>query len=94
MGKIINLENKRRSLNSSKSLTSEEIKKLEEIRDGIEKLLNTAAAVHREPLGVALAAARYSSMRLYELQGRAETMAFVDSCIQTVEISEDIDLIT
>ena len=92
MDNIIYLENKKKNLNSSKSLTSEEIKKLEEIRDGIEKLLNTAAAVHREPLGVALAAARYSAMRLYELQGRPETMAFIDNCIQTVEISEDIDL--
>jgi hypothetical protein len=29
-------------------------------------------------------------MKLYQMHGRAETMAFFDSCIQTVEISEDI----
>ena len=70
-------------------LNSEQIKKLENLRDDIEKLLNTATAVYGEPLGVGLAAGRYAAMKLYQLHGRAETMAF-DSCIQTVEISEDI----
>ena len=58
--------------------------------DDIEKLLNTATAIHGEPLGVGLAAGRYAAMKLYQMHGRAETMAFFDSCIQTVEISEDI----
>jgi hypothetical protein len=71
-------------------LNSEQIKKLENLRDDIEKLLNTATAVYGEPLGVGLAAGRYAAMKLYQLHGRAETMAFFDSCIQTVEISEDI----
>ena len=71
-------------------LTSDQIKRLENLRDGIEKLLNTATAVHGEPLGVGLAAGRYAAMKLYQMHGRAETMAFFDSCIQTVEISEDI----
>ena len=71
-------------------LNSEQIKKLENLRDDIEKLLNTATVVYGEPLGVGLAAGRYAAMKLYQLHGRAETMAFFDSCIQTVEISEDI----
>ena len=71
-------------------LNSEQIKKLENLRDDIEKLLNTATAIHGEPLGVGLAAGRYAAMKLYQMHGRAETMAFFDSCIQTVEISEDI----
>ena len=71
-------------------LNSEQIKKLENLRDDIEKLLNTATAVYGEPLGIGLAAGRYAAMKLYQLHGRAETMAFFDSCIQTVEISEDI----
>ena len=71
-------------------LNSEQIKKLENLRDDIEKLLNTSTAVYGEPLGVGLAAGRYAAMKLYQLHGRAETMAFFDSCIQTVEISEDI----
>ena len=76
--------------NQNTDLNSDQIKKLEQLRDGIEKLLNTATAVHGEPLGVGLAAGRYAAMRLYQMHGRAETMAFFDSCIQTVEISEDI----
>ena len=89
MGKIVYL-NQRRNKDYLKSLSNEAITKLVEIRDGVEKLLNTASAVHREPFGVALAAARYSAMRLYQIQGRAETMAFFDSCIQTIEMSEDV----
>ena len=76
--------------NKNTDLNSDQIKKLEQLRDGIEKLLNTATAVHGEPLGVGLAAGRYAAMKLYQMHGRAETMAFFDSCIQTVEISEDI----
>ena len=78
--------------NENIDLTSEQIKKLENLRDNIEKLLNTATAVHGEPLGVGLAAGRYAAMKLYQMHGRAETMAFFDSCIQTVEISEDISV--
>ena len=77
-------------VNQNTDLNSDQIKKLEQLRDGIEKLLNTATAVHGEPLGVGLAAGRYAAMKLYQMHGRAETMAFFDSCIQTVEISEDI----
>ena len=77
-------------VNQNTDLNSDQIKKLEQLRDGIEKLLNTATAVHGEPLGVGLAAGRYAAMKLYQMHGRAETMAFFDSCIQTVEIFEDI----
>ena len=69
-----------------------QVKKLENLRDGIEKLLNTATAVHGEPLGVGLAAGRYAAMKLYQMHGRAETMAFFNSCIETVEIAEDISV--
>ena len=92
MGKVIYLNKIEERKENRGSLSTKEIKRLEEIRDGIEKLLNTAVAVHREPFGVSLAAARYAAMRLYELQGRAETMAFFDSCIQTAEMSEDVNL--
>ena len=79
--------------NSSKEdLTLNDVKKLENLRDGIEQLLNTATAVHGEPLGVSLAAGRYAAMKLYQMHGRAEAMAFFDSCIQTVEIAEDISV--
>jgi len=74
------------------SLSINQVKKLENLRDGIEKLLNTATAVHGEPLGVGLAAGRYAAMKLYQMHGRAETMAFFNSCIETVEIAEDISV--
>ena len=74
------------------NLSFDQVKKLENLRDGIEKLLNTATAVHGEPLGVGLAAGRYAAMKLYQMHGRAETMAFFNSCIETVEISEDISV--
>ena len=71
-------------------LSFDQVKKLENLRDGIEKLLNTATTVHGEPLGVGLAAGRYAAMKLYQMHGRAETMAFFNSCIETVEMAEDI----
>ena len=94
MNNIVSFEDYKLS-NKSKSsknlnLTSDEVITIEKIRDGIENLLNTASAVNRDPLAIVLAAGRYASMRLYQIQGRAETMAFFDNCIQTVEIAEDI----
>ena len=80
------------SRNEKIDLSFNEVKKLENLRDGIEKLLNTATAVHGEPLGVGLAAGRYAAMKLYQMHGRAETMAFFNSCIETVEIAEDISV--
>ena len=95
MNNVIQLSKFKNDINNSEvnqniDLTSDQIRKLENLRDGIEKLLNTATAVHGDPLGVGLAAGRYAAMKLYQMHGRAETMAFFDSCIQTVEISEDI----
>ena len=95
MNNVIELSKFKKNINNNAEnqntdLNSDQIKKLEQLRDGIEKLLNTATAVHGEPLGVGLAAGRYAAMKLYQMHGRAETMAFFDSCIQTVEISEDI----
>ena len=84
--KLLNKSKNSKNLN----LTSDEVITIEKIRDGIENLLNTASAVNRDPLAIALAAGRFASMRLYQMQGRAETMAFFDNCIQTVEIAEDI----
>jgi len=97
MNNVINLFDYKkvsRNINNSskEDLTLNEIKKLENLRDGIEQLLNTATAVHGEPLGVSLAAGRYAAMKLYQMHGRAEAMAFFDSCIQTVEIAEDISV--
>ena len=92
--KISKFKNVSRSVSHDENfdLSFDQVKKLENLRDGIEKLLNTATAVHVEPLGVGLAAGRYAAMKLYQMHGRAETMAFFNSCIETVEIAEDISV--
>ena len=95
MNNVIELSKFKKDINNNVDnlnidLNHDQIRKLEHLRDGIEKLLNTATAVHGDPLAVGLAAGRYAAMKLYQMHGRAETMAFFDSCIQTVEISEDI----
>ena len=71
-------------------LSPSEIKRLSHIRDEAEHLLDALTARHRDPVAVAYAAARYASMRLYQIQGRAETMDFVNQCIETLEIAGDI----
>ena len=53
-------------------------------------LLNMVAGLRRDPESVALAASRFGIMRMYQMHGRANTMAFVDRCIETAEIAEDI----
>lgn len=71
-------------------LSPAEIKRLSHIRDEAEHLLDALTARHRDPVAVAYAAARYASMRLYQIQGRAETMDFVNQCIETLEIASDM----
>jgi hypothetical protein len=63
--------------------------KVEAVRDNIEAQLETMAAKENMPLTVAMAAGRYAAMRLFQLQGRAETMAFIDQCIVTAELWDD-----
>ena len=51
--------------------------------------LESLAENENMPLTVAMAAGRYAAMRLFQLQGRAETMAFIDQCIVTAELWDD-----
>lgn len=74
----------------SDSLTDEEIRRLETIRDSIEDLLNMVAGVRRDPEAVALAASRFGIMRMVQLHGRDNTLAFVQGCIETAEMAEDM----
>ena len=94
MGKVINLRNYRAK---SSAITDNEIMlspneavKIEQIRDSIEVALEDVAATENMPLTVAMAAGRYAAMRLFQLQGRAETMAFLDQCIVTAELCDDL----
>ena len=94
MSKIIHLKNYRANVSASidnkTMLTQKEAAKIEQIRDSIEIVLEDVAVTENMPLTVAMAAGRYAAMRLFQLQGRAETMAFLDQCIITAELCDDL----
>ena len=94
MAEIINLRNYRASaaaITDKKTMLSrKETIKIEQIRDSIEVALEDVASTENMPLTVAMAAGRYAAMRLFQLQGRAETMAFLDQCIITAELCDDL----
>ena len=94
MGEVIYLPGARNRSNAPNSdypaLSSDEVRRLECIRDNIEQLLNMVSGIRNDPEAVALAAGRYGLMRMYQLQGRAAVMAFADRCIETAEIAEDL----
>ena len=94
MGEIIQFNQHRAN---SKTLTNDvivlskkDVHKVEQIRDSIEQALEKVAASESMPLTVAMAAGRYAAMRMFQLQGRAETMAFMDQCIVTAELCDDL----
>ena len=60
------------------------------IRDQIEHMLETMTREEDLPLTIAMSAGRFAAMRMFQLQGRAETLAFVDQCITTAEMCDDI----
>jgi hypothetical protein len=94
MGKIIHFNNYRTNVSSSQVdqvvLSQKDAFKIEQIRDSIEVALEDVATTENMPLTVAMAAGRYAAMRLFQLQGRAETMAFMDQCIITAELCDDL----
>ena len=94
MDKIIDLKTYRAKVSAITEnktvLSHKEAVKIEQIRDSIEVALEEVAATENMPLTVAMAAGRYAAMRLFQLQGRAETMAFLDQCIVTAELCDDL----
>ena len=76
--------------NDVAELSKKDIHKVEQIRDSIETALETVATTENMPLTVAMAAGRYAAMRMFQLQGRAETMAFMDQCVVTAELCDDL----
>ncbi|MDC1382769.1 hypothetical protein N8500_04730 [Candidatus Puniceispirillum sp.] len=94
MGEIIQLDRHRANIseviNSHTTLSDKDTYKIEKIRDSIEIVLEDVATDEKMPLTVAMAAGRYAAMRLFQLQGRAETMAFMDQCIITAELCDDL----
>jgi hypothetical protein len=77
-------------INDVIELSENDVHKVEHIRDSIEATLEKVAASENMPLTVAMAAGRYAAMRMFQLQGRAETMAFMDQCVVTAELCDDL----
>ena len=72
------------------ALSKNDVHKVEHIRDSIETALENVANLENMPLTVAMAAGRYAAMRMFQIQGRAETMAFMDECVLTAELCDDL----
>ena len=94
MGSIIYLNERNKNLPIEREVASfddaSEQKRLESIRDGVESMLTLISGIRKDPEAVALSSARFGIMRMCQLYGRAETMAFVGRCIDTVEMAEDV----
>ena len=71
-------------------LSKKDVYKVEQIRDSIETALEKVATSENMPLTVAMAAGRYAAMRMFQLQGRAETMDFINQCVVTAELCDDL----
>ena len=93
MGEIIQFSkhraNPKASTDDVMGLSKKDVQKVERIRDSIETALEKVATSENMPLTVAMAAGRYAAMRMFQLQGRAETMAFMDQCVVTAELCDD-----
>jgi hypothetical protein len=94
MGEIIQFNQHRAEpktlTNDVAVLSKKDVHKVEQIRDSIETTLENVAKSENMPLTVAMAAGRYAAMRMFQLQGRAETMAFMDQCVVTAELCDDL----
>ena len=94
MGEIIQFNQYRADskavTNDTMELSKKDVHKVEQIRDSIEMALEKVATSENMPLTVAMAAGRYAAMRMFQLQGRAETMAFMDQCVVTAELCDDL----
>ena len=64
--------------------------RIETVRDYIENMLEAVTQKEDLPLTVAMSAGRFAAMRMFQLQGRAETLAFIDQCITTAELCADL----
>lgn len=94
MGEVINLSKflpKVAAPSAELSSISEvDTKRIEAVRDYIEHTLEDITRKEDLPLTVAMSAGRFAAMRMFQLQGRAETMAFIDQCVITAELCDDL----
>ena len=65
------------------NLIDKKKKTFRNIRDDIERILNTYAFEKKELWAVSLAAGRFASINLEKLEGEEETIKFFKSCIVT-----------
>ena len=95
MGSVIYLNKRKKEVpDETEALAftdnSTEQERLESIRDGVESMLAMISSIRKDPEAVALSSARFGIMHMCQLYGRAETMAFVARCIDTVEMAQDV----
>ena len=93
MGEIIQFNQRRavsKTLTNVTVLSKKDVHKVEQIRDSIETALEKVATSENMPLTVAMAAGRYAAMRMFQIQGRAETMDFMNQCVVTAELCDDL----
>ena len=79
MGQVIKLDFS--SSSDEENLLYE--KKLIRIRDEIEDYLRNVSDAEQDELAIALAAARYGTMKLSQITGEESTIKFINECIKT-----------
>ena len=94
MGEIINLNEFRPHTEAPCAelflVSDTDKRRIEAVRDHIEYALEDITVKEDLPLTVAMSAGRFAAMRMIQLQGRAETLAFLDQCITTAELCDDL----
>lgn len=73
--------------NKLEQLQEDKKKKIIQIRDEIEKILLNYSKIYGDEWAVILAAGRFSSMRLQQLEGSKKCAEFFLDCIKTQERS-------
>jgi len=68
-----------------KQRTEEKKKKYSIIRDNIESILTSYSKIYDDEWAVILAAGRFSSMKLQQIEGSDNTIDFFKKCIETQE---------
>lgn len=69
--------------NIKNKLTKEKEEKYTFIRDEIESVLNKYCKIYNDEWAVVLAAGRYSSMKLQQIEGSNNSIEFFKKCIET-----------
>ena len=94
MGEVVNLSEFRLNAKARCAelfLVSEtDTRRIEAVRDHIEHTLEDITRREDLPLTVAMSAGRFAAMRMFQLQGRVETLAFIDQCTTTAALCDDI----